>query len=62
MNNRKSKISQMPIYCLLAIISALLIASLFTCCSIYQREEVEIIRCPIIDADTVQIPDWEIQN
>lgn len=52
----------MPIYCLLAIISALLIASLFTCCSIYQREEVEIIRCPIIDADTVQIPDWEIQN
>lgn len=27
-------------------------------CNVYEKETVEIIRCPIIEADTIEIPDW----
>lgn len=59
---KKRKIGYAILYCILAVIWGLLIASLFLGCSIYEKETIEIIRCPIIDADTVHIPDWEIQN
>lgn len=36
----------------------LFIASLFVGCNVYEKETVEIIRCPVIDADTIEIPDW----
>ena len=38
----------------------MLIAALFAVCNIYQKGEIEIeiIRCSIIDADTIEIPDW----
>ena len=31
-------------------------------CHVYEHEEVEIIRCPVIEADTVYIPDWDKHN
>lgn len=34
----------------------MLIAALFAVCNIYQKGEIEIIRCSIIDADTIEIP------
>jgi hypothetical protein len=43
----------------LAATAGVLIASLFTGCNVYEHEEVEIIRCPVIEADTIDIPDWE---
>lgn len=36
----------------------MLIAALFAVCNIYQKGEIEIIRCSIIDADTIEISDW----
>lgn len=44
--------------CILALIWGMLIAALFAVCNIYQKGEIEIIRCSIIDADTIEIPDW----
>ena len=45
-------------YCILALIWGMFIASLFVSCNVYEKETVEIIRCPVIDADTIEIPDW----
>ena len=33
--------------------------SLFAGCHVYEHEEVEIIRCPVIEADTIDIPGWD---
>ena len=41
--------------------AAVLIASLFAGCHVY-KEEMEIIRCPVIEADAVYIPDWDKHN
>lgn len=30
-----------------------------TGCHVYEHEEVEIIRCPVIEADTIDIPGWD---
>lgn len=46
------------LYCILAAIWGVLIASLFMGCNVYEKETVEIIRCPVIEADTIEIPDW----
>ena len=56
------KIKYAVAYGFLAAIAAVLIASLFTGCNIYEHEEMEIIRCPVIEADTVYIPDWDKHN
>jgi len=32
---------------------------LFAGCHVYEHEEVEIIRCPVIEADTIDIPGWD---
>lgn len=42
-----------------ATLVALLLASAFSGCNVYEKQEVEVIRCPVIDADTIDIPDWE---
>ena len=44
--------------CILPLIWRIIIASLFVSCNVYEKETVEIIRCPVIDADTIEIPDW----
>lgn len=41
------------------IIWVLIIIALFMGCTLSQKESVEVIRCPVIDADTVRIPDWD---
>lgn len=43
----------------LSATAGILIVSLFMGCNVYEHEEVEIIRCPVIEADTIDIPDWE---
>lgn len=55
---KKQRIKYEILYCILALIWGILIASLFMGCNVYEHEEAEIIRCPQIQ-DTVQIPDWE---
>ena len=55
---KKQKIKYTILYCILTLIWGMLIASLFIGCSVYEKETVEIIRCPVIDADTIEIPDW----
>mgnify|MGYP000059308991 FL=1 len=55
---KKQKIKYAILYCILILIWSILIASLFMGCNIYEKETVEIIRCPVIDADTIEIPDW----
>ncbi len=55
---KKQKIKYVMLYCILAAIWGVLIASLFMGCNIYETETVEIIRCPVIEADTIEIPDW----
>lgn len=62
MKNALKGESQMPFYCLLVLFATLLIASLFSGCSLYQHEELEIIRCPVIDADTIRVPDWNTED
>lgn len=56
------KIKYAVAYGFLAATAAVLIASLFTGCHVYEHEAVEIIRCPVIEADTVYIPDWDKHN
>lgn len=34
-------------------------ASLFVSCNVYEKEEIEIIRCPEIETDTIEIPGWD---
>ena len=55
---KQQKIKYAIRYCILALIWGILIASLFMGCNVYETETVEIIRCPVIDADTIEIPDW----
>lgn len=59
---KKRKIGYVLLYCILAVMWGLLIASLFTGCNIYEKERIEVIRSPVVDVDTLQIPDWENQN
>ncbi len=40
----------------------LLIASLFMGCNLYEKEEVQVIRCPRIETDTVAVPEWESEQ
>ena len=56
------KIKYAVAYGFLAATAVALIASLFSGCHVYELEEVEIIRCPVIEADTVYIPDWDMHN
>ena len=55
---KKQQIRYAILYCILALIWGMLIASLFVGCNVYEKETVEIIRCPLIEADTIEIPDW----
>lgn len=55
---KKQQIRYAILYCTLALIWGILIASLFMECNVYEKETVEIIRCPLIEADTIEIPDW----
>lgn len=55
----KQKIEIAIIYCILATIAGLLTASLFVGCNLYEKEEVQIIRCPRIETDTITVPEWE---
>ena len=56
---KKRKIANILRYCILATIWGVLIASLFVGCNLYEKEEIEIIRCPEIKTDTIKIPDWD---
>lgn len=56
---KKRKIANILLYCILATIWSVLIASLFVGCNLYEKEEIEIIRCPEIKADTIKIPGWD---
>ena len=56
------KIKYAVAYGFLAATAVVLIASLFMGCHVYEYEEVEIIRCPVIETDTVYIPDWDMHN
>ena len=47
------------LYCFLAVIGVLLILSLCVGCTIYEKTDIEIIRCPAVQ-DTVLLPGWEI--
>ena len=53
------KIKYAVAYGFLAAMAVALIASLFAGCHVYEHEEVEIIRCPVIEADTIDIPGWD---
>ncbi|MCD7794129.1 MAG: hypothetical protein LUH46_04570 [Alistipes sp.] len=55
---KKLKIKFAILYCILAGIWGILIATLLVGCNIYEKEEIEIIRCPQIQ-DTIQVPDWD---
>ena len=55
---KKQQIRYAILYCTLALIWGMFIASLFVSCNVYEKETVEIIRCPVIEADTIEIPDW----
>jgi hypothetical protein len=55
---KKQRIRYAILYCTLALIWGILITSLFMGCNVYEKETVEIIRCPVIEADTIEIPDW----
>ena len=55
---KKQRIRYAILYCILALIWGILIASLFMGCNVYEKETVEIIRCPVIEADSIEIPDW----
>lgn len=58
---KKIKIKSLILYCILVIIWSLLIFPIFTSCTIYEREQVELIRCPQVQ-DSINIPDWEDPN
>lgn len=55
---KKQKIRYAIVYCILTLIWGILITLLFMGCNIYEKETVEIIRCPVIEADTIEIPNW----
>lgn len=41
---KKRKIANILLYCILAAIWGILMASLFVSCNVYEKEEIEIIR------------------
>lgn len=59
---KKREIGFAIMYCILVTILGLLAASFFLGCNIYENETVEVVSCPVVDVDTIQIPDWEIQK
>ncbi len=50
------------LYIVAAAVWGLLIASLFMGCNLYEKEEVQVIRCPRIETDTVAVPEWESEQ
>ncbi len=50
------------LYIIAAVVWGLLIATLFMGCNLYEKEEVQIIRCPRIETDTVVVPEWESET
>lgn len=54
MKNKRIRIA------LVAIVAALF-ASAFAACNVYEKEELEIRRCPQVQ-DTVIMPGWDKQN
>ncbi len=50
------------LYIVAAVVWGLLIASLFMGCNLYEKEELQIIRCPRIGTDTVSVPEWESET
>lgn len=55
MKNKRIRIA------LTAIVAALF-ASAFAACNVYEKEEVEEIRCPKINSDTIGILNWEFSE
>lgn len=55
MNKRKIKMA--IIYCIIAAITGLLTVSMFVGCNVYEREDIEIRRCPQVQ-DTIILPGW----
>lgn len=41
--------------------AALLLAALLTACHVYERIEVEEIKCPEI-RDTINVPGWDVKE
>ena len=54
MKNKRIRIT------LVAIVAALF-ASAFAACNVYEKEEIEIRRCPQVQ-DTVIMPGWDERN
>ena len=50
------------LYIIAAVVWGLLIASLFMGCNLYEKEEVQVTRCPRIETDTVALPEWESEH
>ncbi len=46
----------------MAVVWGLLAASLFMGCNLYENEDVQIIRCPRIETDTVAAPERESEQ
>ncbi len=59
---KKRRMKQALLYVIMAIVRRLLVASLFMGCNLYENEEVQIIRCPRIETDTVAVPEWESEQ
>ena len=55
---KKQKIKYAVLYYILALIWGIFIVSLFMGCNDIEKEPVLIIRSPIIEAATIEIPDW----
>lgn len=56
---KKQQIRYAILYCTLALIWGILIASLFMGCNVYEKETVEIIRCP---QTNIEIPEDNLWN
>lgn len=56
---KKQKIKYVMLYCILAAIWGVLIASLFIGCNVYEKEPVEIIRCPQTDIEIPEDNLWD---
>ncbi len=53
------KWKQALLYIVAATVWGLLVASLFMGCNLYEKEEVQVVRCPRIETDTITMPEWE---
>lgn len=47
---------------LLVLYVAWFCAYLLGGCTVCQHEEVEVIHCPVIDADTIDVPGWDMHE